>query len=163
MRKSLAHLVCQGFLVFSSALVLVACHGGDDSAGSGPPPPTVVRHDAAPLVARFPLIVDPVSVAWVQWHDGGDPAQPESLDVEWVDAVIHLAPGATNAFLALYHPRDEGRRPAVQDILKSEVPDGPFLTGSALDGAFASFDSSSYAYLDRGRDVLVLQSTGVGG
>lgn len=159
MRKSLVHLVCRGFFAFGIALTLVACQN-DEQTVSDPPPPTTVRHDVAELVTRFPILGDPVSATWVLWNDENAPAD---LKVDWLDAVVQLQPGPSEALVAITRPTDTGRKPTVQEILRADVPDGPFLTGDALDKAFSSADSSSYAYLDRGRHILVLQSTGVSG
>jgi hypothetical protein len=161
MRKSLVHLVCRGLFAVLLGLTLVGCQTDDEQAVTGPPPPTTVSHDVAELVKRFPTLGKPVSAAWVQWND--DNSAPAGLKVEWLDAVVHLQPGASEALVAVTRPTDTGQKPSVQEVLRPEVPDGPFLTGDALDQAFSSADSSSYAYLDRGRQILVLQSTGVSG
>jgi hypothetical protein len=163
MRKSLAHLVCQGLFVALTASLLAGCQKSDEPA-AGPPPPTVVRHDLPDLVKRYPPLGEPASASWVVW--GGNVAageDPDQINVEYVDAVVVLKPGGADALVTYAKPTDTGRTPLVQEILRSEVPAGPFLTSDALDKAFGSFDASTYVYLDRGRNTLVLQSTGLSG
>jgi hypothetical protein len=160
MRRSLVHVVCQGLFVVMTASLLAGCQKGGVKAGSGPPPPTAVRHDLPDLVKRFPTLIDPVSAAWVTWGDDTGGA-PEGWNVEYLDAVVHLPSSSTQALVSVTRPTDTGRKPSVQTILSSEIPGGPYLTGDGLDRAFSSANASSYAYLDRGRNVLVLQSTGV--
>jgi hypothetical protein len=164
MRKPLAHLVCQGLFVVLTGSLLAGCQKADDQL-AGVPPPTTVRHDIPELVTRFPPLVEPASAAWVLWSDdgGGDGDAPADPQVEWLDAVVQLAPGSAEALIAFTRPTDTGRKPSVQEILRPDVPEGPFLTGDALDQAFSSVTASSYAYLDQGRNILVLQSTGVRG
>lgn len=161
MRKSLAHLVCQGFFVVTAVILLAGCQSADQQ-GRGPVPPTDVHHDVAGLVQRFPALGEPASVSWVTWGDGSGET-PGGWTVEYLDAVVRLNPLATNALITIAKPTDQHRAPQVQDVLRSEVPAGPFLTSDGLDAAFSSTDASTYAYLDRGANVLVLQSTGVGG
>jgi hypothetical protein len=153
--------VCQGFFVAGIVVIAMLAAGCQKSdAPGGPPAPTTVRHDLPELVARFPPIVDPVSADWVTW--GEEPGEAEGYwGVEYLDAVVHLKPAAVDALVTVAKPALEGRTPTVQQILRSAVPGGPFLTGSGLDAAFSSANASTYAYLDRGRSVLVLQSTGV--
>jgi hypothetical protein len=160
MRKSLAHVVCQGLSVGLVGVLVVGCQKADQSSG-GPPPPTTVRHDVAGLVEKFPALGEPASVAWVTWGDDSAETSAE-WNVEYLDAVVRLTPLATNALITITKPTDTGRVPQVQEILRSEVPAGPFLTSDGLDLAFGSNDASTYAYLDRGNNALVLQSTGVG-
>jgi hypothetical protein len=159
MRRSLAHVVCQGLSVLAIVSLVAGCQKSDERAAQAPPAPTV-RHDLPELVKRFPPLGEPLTASWVTWDDDQAGA-PAEWNVEYLDAVITLNPLASNALIAVTKPTDTGRKPLVQEVLRPEVPAGPFLTGDVLDSAFSSPAASTYAYLDRGSSTLVLQSTGV--
>lgn len=120
------------------------------------PAPTEVRHDLDPLTKRFPEIGRPVSATWVTWNSasGGFPG-PTTY---WIDAVMTLEPAATEALVARYQPGTEGKGPHVQQLLRDDVPAGPFVTGAALDRALSTSGWRSSAYLDPPNNRLVISA-----
>ncbi|MCP9273834.1 hypothetical protein [Mycolicibacterium arenosum] len=146
-------LVCLGPL-------LVGC--GDEPDDRTPSPPTVVRHDLAPLTTRFPALGEPSAASWVTWnsHHPDDRGVPGPTTY-WIDAVVSLAPAVVNALVRDHQPVPEGEVPDVQDLLRPELPAGPYLTDARLDLAFTTPELATAAYLDPSAHVLVLRSTGM--
>jgi hypothetical protein len=140
-----------------SALLVTGCQ---ITSGSGartedkPSAPTEIRHDLDPLTSRFPVAGHPLAASWVTWNNSsrGVPGQT----AYWIDAVITLEPSKTAALVAQYQPSDQGKQPHVQDILRSDVPAGPFLTGTALDHAFSTSVWRGVTYLDQQDNQLVI-------
>ncbi|OBK15427.1 hypothetical protein A5635_08560 [Mycobacterium asiaticum] len=112
--------------------------------------PLEIRHDLDPLTSRFPLIGHPLSASWVTWNNAS--GRSPGPTTYWIDAVITLEPSTTTALVSQYQATDHGLRPAVQAILQSDVPAGPFLTGTALDDAFGAA-----VYLDQHDNQLVIK------
>jgi hypothetical protein len=142
-------------------VVLAGCGRGAERTAGTPPPPTGVRHDLEPLTSRYPALGEPVSASWVTWNSSrpGDRSVPGPTTY-WIHAVVLLSPTTTTELATRYLPRPEGKRPDVQDLLRPEVPEGPFLTGAALDRAFTTPDLSGFAYLDPVADAVVVMSAG---
>lgn len=154
MKRPLATLlVCLGPL-------LVGCD--DEPADPTPPPPTEVRHDLAPLTTRFPSLGEPLAASWVTWnsHHPDDRGVPGPTTY-WIDAVVSLAPVVVDALVRDNQPGQEGESPDVQNLLRPELPTGPYLTGARLDLAFTTPELATAAYLDPSAHVLVLMSTGM--
>jgi hypothetical protein len=154
------------------AVLATACSGGgdrsDDSAGASPAPAEgEVREDPAPLTRRFPAVGDPVSVRWMSGVLGeGDSGSDARIDVPgpstyWIEAVIELAPDSAERLrswaLASSAPSDEGP-PPLHELLRSSLPDGPFLAGDALDAGLTDDEWSTDAYLSEDGHTLVLLS-----
>lgn len=132
--------------------LLTGCQGADEAAV---PAPTEIRHDLGPLTTRFPALGSPLSASWVTWNSATDGlAAPTTY---WIDAVVTLEP-ATAALLTAYQPIEEGKRPTVQGVLESELPEGPFLTSAALDETLSSSGRRSAAYLTRTGSQLVISA-----
>ena len=144
-------LVCLG---------LVAGCDPVDEPVAAPPPPTEVRHDLGPITSRFAELGTPVSASWVT-RDSNAPGDrvPGPTDY-WLDAVVRLDPVTWLRLKTQYDPIEQGHRPEVQELLRSQLPKGPFLTSGALELAFTTPSLASYAYLDAEGNNLVLLSTG---
>jgi hypothetical protein len=141
-------------------IALVTGCGPRDDDPAIPAPPTEVRHDVDPLTSRFPVLGTPVSASWVTWNssDPNDRSIP-GPSTSWIDAVVHLDPNVTTNLVAQYVPIPEEKKPDVQQLLRPELPPGPFLTSARLDLAFTTAALASSAFLDPMANVLVLVST----
>jgi hypothetical protein len=147
---------------FTTAALCAAVVAGCAGAPAQPvpdvsAPPAEVHRDIPGLAKEFPGIGAPESVVWLHWDDPA--AGDADTGVSWTDAVVRLTPTVAEAMVAQFEPTDTGRAPRVQDVLRPEVPTGPFLTGVLLDAGFSSDSTSTYAFLDRERATLVLQAT----
>ena len=141
--------------------LLVGCGGDSQPAVDTPPAPTEVRHELDPLTSRFPDLGTPVSASWVTWNSAG-PNDDRSIPgptTYWINAVVHLDPDTTTKLVAQYLPIPGSEQPDVQDLLRTELPPGPYLTSVTLDLAFTTPELATHAYLDPMADVLVLGST----
>jgi hypothetical protein len=151
-------LVVGAVLTGCDGIDLAGLFGSDSQAVKGAPvPPAMVRHDTQQLIWQIPQLGKPDEAVWVTWNNGGDP----SLDgtVHWIDAVVKLPPADTGRLVAQYHPVASGQQPAVQKILRSELPAGPYLTGPELDKSFSTPTMTTYAFLDQDNNTLVLMTT----
>jgi hypothetical protein len=140
--------------------MLAGCGRGDEQVAATPPPPTGVRHELGPLASRFAQLGTPVSASWVTWNSSGIDDRVPGPSTYWLDAIVHLDPVTWLRLKTQYDPTDQGHRPDVQALLRSELSKGPFLTSAALDLAFTTPILASYAYLDAATNDLVLISTG---
>jgi ABC-type Fe3+-hydroxamate transport system substrate-binding protein len=164
MRESPVHPLRRGLFAVICALTVSACGThADESSASGDAAPQTVRYDVPALTGMFPAIGKPTSAAWLRWDDEGRNVTMQALNSTRVEAVIKLTPDTTDALLAQCQPTDAGRAPTVQDILRPELPDGPYLTGDRLDQTFGTPRSTSVAYLDPKQNTLVLESTSMRG
>lgn len=108
------------------------------------------------MTKRFPAIGTPEAVTWVSWNSASsDVPGPTTY---WIDAVVTLQPQTTTALVATFQPAADGTTPSVHDMLRSAVPPGPFLTGTALNTALSTSGWAANAYLDRERNQLVINA-----
>ncbi len=140
-------------------LSLTACQQQQQEPEATAPPPPVVRHDTQPLAATFPALGAPVSASWIAWNNNGTSAESSKLQLEWIDAVVQVTPATMNTLVTQYESEDTGQRPAVQKVLESALPPGPFRTGVELNMAFDAERRSTRVLLDPQRDTVVLQSS----
>ncbi len=141
-------------------LSLTACqHQQQQESKDTAPPPPVVRHDIEPLAATFPALGAPVSASWISWDDARVGAESSALQLEWIDAVVQVTPATMNTLVTQHESKDVGQRPAVQQVLESALPSGPFRTGVELNMAFGAERRSTRVFLDPPRDTVVLQSS----
>ncbi len=122
-------------------------------------PPPVVRHDIEPLARTFPALGIPVSASWIAW---GNAAEVSNLKLRWIDAVVQVAPETMDSLVKQHESEVTTQRPAVQKVLESHLPPGPFRTGVELNMAFGAERRSTRVFLDPQRDAVVLQSSLVG-
>ncbi|MDA2894442.1 hypothetical protein PDG61_26280 [Mycolicibacterium sp. BiH015] len=116
-----------------------------------------LRTDTEPLTSRFPAIGTPVSATWVTWNNA-DPRVPGPTTY-WIDAVITLQPQTARA-LADLAPATHVSTPEVAEEVRAEVSGGPFVTGTALNGALSTPGWAATGYLDDARNLLVLNAVG---
>jgi hypothetical protein len=139
-----------------AAVVLVGCEGQAQPAaksGTGE-----LRTDLQPLVTRFPVLQAAGGARWMSGTFGrADVPGPSTY---WIDAVVALDPAAAERLMTAYAPTAEGRTPDVVDGMRAELPDGPFLTGDALDAAFDHERWHASAFLEPESGELVLVATG---
>lgn len=119
-------------------------------------PPPVVRHDIAPLARTFPALGIPVSASWIAW---GNAAEVSNLKLRWIDAVVQVASETMDSLVKQHESEVTTQRPAVQKVLESQLPPGPFRTGVELNMAFGAERRSTRVFLDSQRDTVVLQSS----
>ncbi len=122
-------------------------------------PPPVVRHDIAPLARTFPALGIPVSASWIAW---GNAAEVSKLKLRWIDAVVQVASETMDSLVKQHESEVTTQMPAVQKVLESHLPPGPFRTGVELNMAFGAERRSTRVFLDPQRDAVVLQSSLVG-
>lgn len=140
-----------------AAVALVGCQGQEQRPAVkwGP---GEVRTDLEPLVQRFPVLGTPSAARWMSGAYGrADVPGPSTY---WIDAVVTLSAADVERVEATYAPTDQGRSPDVVEGMRGRLPEGPFLTGDALDAAFAHERWYASAYLDRKSGELVLVATG---
>ena len=139
-----------------AAVALVGCQVQPEPAaksGSGE-----LRTDLDPLLSRFPVLGAPAGARWMSGTFGrADVPGPSTY---WIDAVVTLPPAEVERVVSAYAPAAEGRTPDVVEGMRAEVPDGPFLTGDALDAAFDHERWHASAYLEPESGELVLVATG---
>lgn len=139
-----------------AALALVACQGRAEPAaksGTGE-----LRTDLDPLVTRFPVLGTPTGARWMSGTYGrADVPGPSTY---WIDAVVALVPADVERVRSTYAPTAEGKSPDVVEGLRGRLPDGPFLTGDALDAAFDHERWHASAFLDPESGELVVIATG---
>ena len=141
-------------------LALTACQGQQQEPdGVASPAPLVVHHDTEPLAQTFPALGTPVSASWITWSPTGSDGQPSRLKLEWLDAVVQVAPETMNLLLTEHESEKSTHRPAVQKVLEPDVPPGPFRTGVELNMAFGAELRSTRVVLDPPRNTVVLQSS----
>ncbi|NVN52700.1 hypothetical protein HLY00_4409 [Mycolicibacterium hippocampi] len=147
---------------FSVALLVMSALAGcqaqqpaAEPVGTAPPPP-VVRHDVAPLAQTFPALGAPVAASWISWRNNDESSR---LKLEWLDAVVQIAPEAMDSLVAEHDAEESGQQPAVQKVLEPDLPPGPFLTGVELNMTFGAERRSTRVFLDPPRDMVVLQSS----
>jgi len=141
-------------------VTLAGCGRGDEVVTT-PPPPTQVRHDLGPLTSRFPELGAPVSASWVTWNSSGPDDRVPGPSTYWLDAVVRLDPVTWLRLKTQFQPTDQGHTPEVQDLLRTGLPAGPYLTSDALELAFTTPALASHAYLDAQGNDVVLMSTGM--
>ncbi len=144
---------------FGILLALTACQHQQEPDVTTSPPPPVVRHDTEPLAQTFPALGAPVSASWIVWGSNGSGGEPSKLKLEWIDAVVQVAPATMNELVTRYDPEDVGHRPAVQKVLEPDLPPGPFLTGVEMNVFFGATRRSTRAFLDPAHNTVVLQSS----
>lgn len=151
------------------AVLTTACSSngnrGDDGDRTSPAAAGEVREDLLPLTDRFPAVGDPVAARWMSGVVGEDDSGADArIDVPgpsvyWIEAVIELAPDAADHLRARASassaPSNEPP-PPLHEPLRSNVPDGPFLAGDALDAELTSDKWSTDAYLTQDGHTLVL-------
>ena len=142
-------------LVMSALAGCQAQQPAAEPVGTAPPPP-VVRHDVAPLAQTFPALGAPVSASWISWRNNDESSR---LKLEWLDAVVQIAPEAMDSLVAEHDAEESGQQPAVQKVLEPDLPPGPFLTGVELNMTFGAERRSTRVFLDPPRDMVVLQSS----
>ena len=141
-------------------LTLTACQGQQQEPEvAASPSPLVVHHDTEPLAQTFPALGTPVSASWIAWSPTGSDGQPSRLKLEWLDAVVQVAPETMNLLLTEHESEESTHRPAVQKVLEPDVPPGPFRTGVELNMAFGAELRSTRVFLDPPRNTVVLQSS----
>lgn len=140
-------------------LLLTACQQQQQEPEVTAPPPPAVRHDTEALAATFPALGAPVSASWIAWDNTGTRTESSTLQLEWIDAVVQVTPATMNSLVTQYESEDSGHRPAVQKVLESALPPGPFRTGVELNMVFGAERRSTRVFLDPPRDTVVLQSS----
>ncbi|MCC8248673.1 hypothetical protein [Saccharothrix luteola] len=139
-----------------AAVALVGCQARAEpavKAGTGQ-----LRTDLDPLLSRFPVLGAPTGARWMSGTFGrADVPGPSTY---WIDAVVALDPAAAEQLMTAHAPTAEGGTPDVVEGMRAELPDGPFLTGDALDAAFDHERWHVSAYLDADSGELVLVATG---
>ncbi|OKI39365.1 hypothetical protein A6A25_00620 [Saccharothrix sp. CB00851] len=117
-----------------------------------------LRTDLEPLVQRFPVLGTPSAARWMSGTFGrADVPGPSTY---WIDAVVTLSAADVERVRSAYAPTDQGKSPDVVEGMRGRLPDGPFLTGDALDAAFDHERWHASAYLDQNSGELVLVATG---
>ncbi|NUT51188.1 MAG: hypothetical protein HOV94_28370 [Saccharothrix sp.] len=138
------------------ALVLLAGCGAGPQAPAAKSGTGELRTDLGPLVQRFPVLGTPAGARWMSGTFGrSDVPGPSTY---WIDAVVTLPPDQVERLRAVSVA--EGEVPEVVAGLRAELPDGPFLTGDAVDAVFAHDGWYANAYLDADAGELVLVATG---
>lgn len=142
--------------VLGMLLVLTGCKHRQHEPDVSAPPPPVVRHDTEALAATFPALGTPLSASWIVWDNN---AAANKLHLEWIDAVVRVAPETMDALVAQHESEPTPQRPAVQKVLESELPPGPFRSGVELNMEFGAERRSTRVFLDPRHDTVVLQSS----
>ncbi|MCB0949543.1 MAG: hypothetical protein KDB44_09750 [Mycobacterium sp.] len=137
-------------------VLLTACQQHQQEPEPTAPPPPAVRHDTAALTETFPPLGDPVSASWITW---GHAAPQSKLQLQWIDAVVQVAPETMDKLVTQHESKETKLRPAVQKVLEPDLPPGPFRTGVELNMAFGAEGRSTRVFLDPPRDTVVLQSS----
>ena len=137
-------------------LSLTACQQQQQQEPDVTAPPPVVRHDTEPLARTFPALGIPVSASWITW---GNVAEVSNLKLQWIDAVVQVAPKVMDSLVEQHESEVTTQRPAVQKVLEPDVPPGPFRTGVELNMKFGGERRSTRVFLDPQRDMVVLQSS----
>jgi hypothetical protein len=139
-----------------AAVAVVGCQAEAEpavKAGTGQ-----LRTDLDPLLSRFPVLGAPAGARWMSGTFGrADVPGPSTY---WIDAVVTLDPSAVEQLMTAHAPAAEGRTPDVAEGMRAELPDGPFLTGDALDAAFDHERWHASAFLEPESGELVLVATG---
>jgi hypothetical protein len=148
-------------VILGLALALTACQGQpseepDVTASLSQQAPEV-RHDTEELARTFPALGAPVSASWIIWNNSSD--ESSKLRLEWIDAVVQVTPDTMNELVERGNVEDLGHRPAVQKVLETDLPPGPFLTGVELNMRFGAVRRSTRVFLDPPHDTVVLQSS----
>ena len=140
--------------------LLAACGPTGEPGVVTPPPPTELRRDTGPLTSRFPMIGEPSTARWVVWNSagGGDERMPGPT-VYWINAVVTLRSATADELVGRYAPTEQGASPEVAELLRPELPPGPYLSGDELNKAFTTAEWLSRAYLHRPSNRLVLTAT----
>ena len=142
------------------ALALTACQG---QSSSGQPETTAsrpapeIRHDTEELAKTFPALGTPVSASWIRWDNFSD--ESSRLRLTWIDAIVEVTPETMTQLVERGNAEDVGHRPAVQKVLESELPAGPFLTGVELNMRFGAPRRSTRVFMDPPNATVVLQSS----
>ena len=140
-------------------LSLTACQQQQQQEPDVTAPPPVVRHDIEPLARTFPALGTPESASWIAWDNTGTSAESSRLKLRWIDAVVQVAPETMDSLVKQHESEVTTKRPAVQKVLESDLPPGPFRTGVELNMAFGAERRSTRVFLDPQRDTVVLQSS----
>ncbi|MBD8078640.1 hypothetical protein IF651_06145 [Cellulosimicrobium arenosum] len=117
-----------------------------------------VRTDLEPLTTRFSALGTPVSATWLSGTVGDEDVPGPTT--YWIDAVVELDPAVVQQLVADTDPQETTGSPAVVGDLEDSLPDGPLLTGPALDAAFAESGFTATAYLDQDDATVVLVTLG---
>ncbi len=117
-----------------------------------------VRTDLEPLTKRFSALGTPVAATWLSGTVGDEDVPGPTT--YWIDAVVQLDPAVAQTLVDETQPQETTEAPAVVDDLTGALPDGPLLTGPALDARFAESGFVATAYLDLDDATLVLVSLG---
>ncbi|MGE3657435.1 MAG: hypothetical protein AB7G47_11650 [Mycolicibacterium sp.] len=133
-----------------------ACHDRQPQPDVTLPDPPVVRHDTAQLARIFPALGDPVSAAWIVWDNRDNAAK---LRLQWIDAVVRVAPQTMDDLVHDHESHPTEQRPAVQKVLETYLPPGPFRSGVELNMVFGAERRSTRAFLDPVHETVVLQSS----
>ncbi|WP_159233207.1 hypothetical protein [Mycolicibacterium vanbaalenii] len=140
-------------------LTLTACQGQQQEPAAAAPPPPEVRHDTEELARIFPALGTPVSAAWIVWDNTSTRPESSRLKLEWIDAVVQVAPATMDELVSQHESEESGQQPAVQKVLEAELPPGPFLTGIELNMVFGAERRSTRVFLDPPQGEVVLQSS----
>ncbi|MCB7136046.1 hypothetical protein [Cellulosimicrobium marinum] len=117
-----------------------------------------VRSDLAPLTDRFSALGTPVSATWSSGTVGDEDVPGPTT--YWIDAVVELDPAVAQTLADETAPQETSEQPDVVEGIAGALPDGPLLTGPALDARFAESGFVSTAYLDVDDATVVLVSLG---
>lgn len=143
-----------------AALAAVALALATGCADRGTPQAEVpLRHDAAPLLERFPGLGEPVATEWVRWDNNTDRGAAPGPGTVWIEAVVELRPERATELRGLAVLA--GEDPDVREPLRPLLPEGPFRTGRSLDRAITGegAEASQWwprGYLEDGGNRLVL-------
>lgn len=154
------------------ALALTACSPGSDPGG-----PTTdrtgettmaetpakngtgdVRTELDPLTKRFSALGTPTAATWLSGTVGDEDVPGPTT--YWIDAVVELEPEVAQALADETAPEETSEAPGVVDALSASLPDGPLLTGQALDARFAESGFTARAFLDVDDATVVLVALG---
>ncbi|GAA1977908.1 hypothetical protein GCM10009718_12960 [Isoptericola halotolerans] len=137
-------------VILALALAIAAC---SPTSGQGE-----LRADLEPLTDRFSALGTPVGATWASGTTGD--REVPGPTTYWIDAVIQVDPAVAQALAAETSPVETTDAPDVVDALVPALPDGPLLTGPALDERFAESGFVTAAYLDVDDATLVLVALG---
>ncbi|PWW65649.1 hypothetical protein [Actinokineospora spheciospongiae] len=140
-------------------LTATACGSTQPEEASTTPPKSgtgELRTDLDPLTKRFPLLAQAETAEWMSGTLGDDRVPGPST--YWIDAIVTL-PRATVTEIS-EGAREGTAAPEVVEGLRDHLPEGPFLTGESLDGAFSGQGWSVTAYLAKDTNTVVLVTVG---
>lgn len=171
-RKSADRHIAASAVALVTVLALAGCSPGSDAderttdrsrettATQGPPKNGTgdVRMELDPLTKRFSALGTPAAATWLSGTVGDEDVPGPTT--YWIDAVVELDPEVAHALADETAPEETTEAPGVVDALSASLPDGPLLTGQALDARFAESGFTARAFLDVDDATIVLVALG---